>query len=368
VNSSRRGLLWVGLVLVIAVAFAIVGSGNDRSGDPLSPDSTEEDGLRALVLLAESFGADVDVIDGAPGDGHAVAFMASDRFGRTDTSDLRRWVRRGGILVVTDPQSSFAPDLGGPLGTGIVDDQSIDAGNCTIAALSNARTVDVGTVFVYRPPSPASTRCFTVGGDALIVATPEGSGTIVSIGGPSIFLNRRLDDADNAVVAVDLLAPRRDTKVAFIRGPSLGAGDESLWSLIRPGIRFGFLQIALAFLLYAIWRGRRLGRPVLEIPRVEIEGSELVTAVGHLLERTNSPMYAASVLRADARRDLARRIGGGRADDPETLAVLLDVRAGADRERVRSLLSDVPIADEQQLVALAHELQTLREEVSSGKR
>jgi hypothetical protein len=293
--------------------------------------------------------------------------MAVDRFGQTDESDLRRWVRRGGILVITDPDSSFTPELGGPLGAGVVQNDSIDAGNCTIRALANARTVDVGEAIVYEPPS-GSTRCFTVGGDALITATPEGSGTIVAIGGPSLFLNRRLDDADNAVVAVDLLAPRAGTKVAFVRGPSIGAGDESLWSLIRPGIRWGFLQIALAFLLYAIWRGRRLGRPVQEIPRVEIEGSELVTAVGHLLERTSSPMYAAAVLRADTRRDLARRIGGVRADDTETLAVLLDVRMGAGRDRVRSLLSDAPITDEQQLVALAHELQSLREEVLSGKR
>jgi hypothetical protein len=202
----------------------------------------------------------------------------------------------------------------------------------------------------------------------LIVATPDGNGTIVSIGGPSMFVNGRLDDADNAVVAVDLFAPRAGTTVAFVRGPSIGAGDESLWSLIRPGIRYGFIQIAVAFLLYSIWRGRRLGRPVLEIPRVEVEGSELVTAVGHLLERTNSPTYAASVLRADARRDIARCVGGARHNDPETLAVLLDARLGAGRDRVRALLSDTPVADEQQLVTLAHALQSLREEVLSGRR
>jgi hypothetical protein len=365
--KSRRGLLWVALVVVVGVAFALVGRSDERSGDPLSPASTEGDGLRALVLLAESFGADVDVIDGAPRADHAVAFMAADRLGRTDEGELRRWVRRGGILVITDPQSPFSPDLGGPLGTGLVQDNTIDAGNCTIRALSNARSVNVGDAFVYRPSS-SSDRCFTVNNDALIVATPDGTGTIVSVGGPSLFLNNRLDEADNAVVAVDLLAPRQGTKVAFIRGPSIGAGDESLWSLIRPGIRWSFLQIALAFVLYAIWRGRRLGRPVLEIPRVEIEGSELVTAVGHLLERTNSPMHAASVLRADARRELARRIGGVRADDTETLAVLLGAHMGAERDRVRSLLSDTPIADERQLVALARELQSLREEVLSGKR
>ena len=366
-NNSRRGLLWIGLVLVVVVAFAFVGAANDQSSEPLSPDSTSGNGLRALVLLAESFGADVDVIDGAPAADRTVAFMATDRFGRTDTADMRRWIRRGGILVVADPRSSFVPNLGGPLGSGVVADDSIDAGDCTIGALSNATSVSVGTAFAYRPPS-SSTRCFTVGRDALIVAIPEGNGTIVAVGGSSLFENSHLDEADNAVVAVDLLAPKQGTKVAFVRGPSFGEGDETLWGLIRPGIRYGFLQIAIAFLLFAIWRGRRLGRPVLEIPRIEVEGSELITAVGHLLERTDSPFYAAAVLRADARREIARCIGVARADDPAALALMLDARLGTGRDRVYSLLSDTPIADDQQLVALAQQLQSLREEVLSGKR
>jgi hypothetical protein len=366
-TGSRRGLLWVALVVIAIVAFAIVGRGDDRSSQPLAPDSTSAAGMRALVLLAESFGADVDVIDGAPATDRTVAFMPSDRFGRSDTTDMRQWIRRGGILVVADPQSSFVPKLGGLLGSGLVQDSTLDAGDCSISALSKAQTVSADGAFLYRPPTP-STRCFTQGGDALIVAIPEGNGIIVAVGGTSLFENRHLDDADNAVVAVSLLAPKQGTKVAFVRGPSFGAGDETLWGLIRPGIRYGLLQIAIAFLLFAIWRGRRLGRPVLEIPRIEIEGSEFVEAVGHLLERTNSPAYAAAVLRADARREIARRVGGARADDAESLAAMLDVRLGADRNRVRALLTDSPVADENALVALAQQLQSLRQEVLSGKR
>ncbi|HUP72546.1 MAG TPA: DUF4350 domain-containing protein [Acidimicrobiales bacterium] len=366
-SGSRRGLLWVGLVVIVIIGFAVVGRGDDGSTTPLAPDSTSASGMRALVLLAESFGADVDVVDGAPASDRAVAFMPSDRFGRTDTSDMRRWISDGGILVVADPQSTFVPRLGGLLGSGVVQDNTLDAGDCTIAALSGAQTLSVDGAFLYRPPA-SSTRCFTANGDALIVAIPEGRGTIVAVGGSAIFQNGKLDEADNAVVAVSLLAPKQGTKVAFVRGPSFGAGEETLWGIIRPGIRYGFLQVAIAFLLFAIWRGRRLGRPVLEIPRIEIEGSEFVEAVGHLLERTNSPTYAAAVLRADARREIARRVGGPRADDPEALAALLDVRLGADRNRVRALVTDTHVADENELVALAQQLHSLRQEVLSGKR
>ena len=59
------------------------------------------------------------------------------------------------------------------------------------------------------------------------------------------------------------------------------------------------------------------------------------------------------------------------ARDPtiaEALAVMLDVRLGADRDRVRSLLTDTHVADENELVALAQQLHSLRQEVLSGKR
>jgi len=366
-TGSRRGVLWVGLIAVAIIGLAVVGRSGRRSAEPLAPDSTSPRGMRGLVLLAESFGADVDIIDGAPAADRAVAFMPSDNFGRTDTSAMSQWIRNGGILVVTDPQSSFVPKLGGPLSTGAVSQSKIAAGDCTVGALARAATISVDDAFAFRSPSGA-THCFTVGTDAVIVAIPDGRGTVVAVGGSSMFQNSNLDEADNAVVAVSLLAPKQGTKVAFVRGPSLGAGDETLWGLIRPGIRYGFLQIAIAFLLFAIWRGRRLGRPVLEIPRIEIEGSELITAVGHLLERTNSPTYAAAVLRADTRREIARRVGGARADDPEGLALVLDARMGADRDRVRALLIDTPVRDENELVALAQQLHSLREEVLSGQR
>jgi hypothetical protein len=89
-NGSRRGLLWVGIVVIVVIGFVLVGRGDDGSTTPLAPDSTSASGMRALVLLAESFGADVDIIDGAPATDRAVAFMPSDRFGRTDTSAMRR--------------------------------------------------------------------------------------------------------------------------------------------------------------------------------------------------------------------------------------------------------------------------------------
>jgi hypothetical protein len=69
-----------------------------------------------------------------------------------------------------------------------------------------------------------STRCFTDGGDALIVAIPDGNGMIVAVGGSSLFENATSTKPTMRSVAVSLLATKEGTKVAFVRGPSFGCG------------------------------------------------------------------------------------------------------------------------------------------------
>jgi hypothetical protein len=302
------------------------------------------------------------VVDGAPAADRQVAFLPVDNLGSLDRTNLRNWVRGGGILVVADPQSSFVPRIVGESGRPIEEGRVLERGNCTIAALAGVDRIEPPLGLLYRVPTPGSS-CFGVTVDAFVVARDEGAGTVVSLGGPSQWFNANLGRADNAALAVSLLAPKRGTTVAFVRGPSVANGDETLWSIIRPGIRYGFLQLALAFLVFAGYRARRLGRPVLETPRIEIEGSELVVAVGNLLSRADSPGHAGEVLRRDARRELGRGVGAGPAADHAALVAALATSTGVDRDRALWLLGDAPVEDEAQLVELARQLQLLHEEV-----
>ena len=57
-------------------------------------------------------------------------------------------------------------------------------------------------------------------------------------------------------------------------------------------------------MVFALWRARRLGRPVAEVQPVEIAGSELVVAVGNLLQKSGRPETAAERLRSDLHHDL----------------------------------------------------------------
>src|SRR6266581_6954843 len=76
---------------------------------------------------------------------------------------------------------------------------------------------------------------------------------------------------------------------------------------VAPRVRLAMWQLVVAFAVLVLWRARRLGRPVAEAQPVQIPGSELVVAVGNLLQRARGRGQAAGLLTDDLRRTLAER-------------------------------------------------------------
>ena len=135
-----------------------------------------------------------------------------------------------------------------------------------------------------------------------MIAQPKGDGWVVAAGGAGAFVNDRLDSEDNAALAANILVPTEGTRVAVpraLRIPPRGEGDKSLADLVPTGVRLALGQLLVAFVVFALWRARRLGKPVAEVPPVQIAASELVVAVGNLLQKSGKPEAAA---RAAARR------------------------------------------------------------------
>jgi hypothetical protein len=96
---------------------------------------------------------------------------------------------------------------------------------------------------------------------------------------------------------------------------------------------------------------------------VAVAGSDLVAAVGTLLDRTRTPAHAGELLRADLRRFLADRLGVPTTAPPEVLAAVAAERTGVDEARLRWALGAAPVTDDAGLADLAATIDRIREEV-----
>lgn len=357
-SSSGRGWArWALLGGAVLLGALLIGPPAE-DGEPLDPTSSGPLGALGLVRTLEALGADVSSTRAAPGPELDVAVVLTDGLGRAGQEDLLAWVRDGGTLVVADPSSPLAQvSIAGEL----VDPRR-DDGGCGVDALQAVEELSVqGVGFDLGVRG----RGCLGSGDAgsFVVATPVGDGTVVAVGGAAVWVNERLDEADNAVLASALLAPGDRTRVAVVLPALVGGGTESLTDLVGDGPKQGLAQLAIAFTLYALWRGRRLGRPVPEPQPVELAASELVVAVGDLLQQGRHHGRAAEVIREDLRRHLATRLGLPQAAGPDHVAEVAAGRTGLDRQRLSELLTPAPAGGDEGLVALASAASAVTQEL-----
>jgi hypothetical protein len=347
-------VLAVGLVLV-----ALAAGAPPNDGKPLDPRATGPLGAKALVLTLGELGGDVQITPTVTGFDTAVLLRDDLTADQRDAVD--DWVTRGGTLLVADPSSSLHPGhIVGDTQT-IFGEATVPRGECSILPLEQLSRVDPTGGVLY-DSGGAAQACFTRGAGAFVVAQPQGDGWIVATGGAGAFVNDRLDSEDNAALAANILVPTDGTRVAFLEraNPGTGEGDKTLADLIPTGVRLALGQLLIAFAVFALWRARRLGRPVTEVPPVQIAASELVVAVGNLLQKSGRPEAAAERLRADLHRELVGRLGLSPSASAEVVADLASQRTGVDRDKVARALAGPSPTTPDSLVAMTREVEEVR--------
>lgn len=380
----QRVLPWVAVVVGVALVVVVAGRGEEE-GNPLDPASPGPLGTKGLVEVLRELGGEVRVSGGQPGAGTETALLLSDDLSPGRRQGLLDWVRRGGTLVVADPSSGVtAVEQAGSTRIGLLDAE-IER-RCDVAALAGAGRVAApgGIVFEVpegqggpggpgapgRPGNPGGPQgggtraCFPRNDGAWLLVQPVGGGTVVRLGGASVLVNRELGEADNAVLLASLLVPVEGTTVQVLQPPLPGGGDAGLTDLIAPRVRLALWQLVVAFVLLALWRARRLGRPVAEPQPVQLPGAELVVAVGNLLQRARGRGQAAGLLTDDLRRSLAERLGLPPSTPADQVADTVAARTGIPRERVLRTLTRSTPRDEAELVALSQAIDTVRREVT----
>ena len=395
-GGSGRGV-WIGvLAAVVALVLFVVLGGRRPTGDPFDVRSAAPDGYLALSILLRDRGADVARTSAAralldpPAVGEVLVVAAPELVSDRESRAYETAARAGAVVVYgqrRDP--GLSTDGFGASASPRFDARTLadtpaepaEPGRCDISALEGLGAVDAA--FSLKWEVGAQDSCYGTGRTALVLREQVGAGAVITLGSPYLWANARLQPdkehggqpLDNAALALRLLGPGPagatvGTRVTFVDAvPSAGVspdGQQSPIALMPLPVKLALVQLVAAFVLYAWWRGRRLGAPVRERVPVEIAGSELVSAVGELLRRRGSPDRAAAVLRADVRRDLARRLGVPPDAAPQALVTVVAARSGRSPDEVAPVLLDGPVGSAGALIRLTHSLDALRQEVLHG--
>lgn len=370
------GVLATGLV-VIAVAVILRPSGHGGDLDPRSYDAT---GTHALAALLGERGVRVDTeTTVAAATATAAGTLVVVNPGRLDDSSLAELAGTPADLVVVGAGPAELEGLGLGVRTAgeIVGPMTVDPG-CGLPAARTAGSIIIGAgagestgAFAYRTP-PGGMGCYPAAGGHAVVSFARDGRQITLVGDGAPLTNDKLATAGDAALALGLLDAHPDVVwlVPALIAPASGARHASLTSLLPSRLKWAFLQLVIAVVVIALWRGRRFGRLTPERLPVVVRQAETVVGRARLYRRARSLDRAADALRAGARDRTARRLGLGNAYPPDALvdAVSARLRPGRGRSarEVAALLYGPTPADDRELVSLAQELATLEREVRAS--
>jgi hypothetical protein len=307
----------VALAAVVIALNVIAAIGNrlapEPTGPPYSSYSTTADGTAGLAELLKRDGRRVERLRGSLADatldpGATVFVLGADRLASVDEEVLSEFLARGGRLVAGGPGPFW---LEGVVG---------DAPEWSTGGSEGLRAlVPAPEVRAVRTVAAIGSGVWELGGQglpilggdtgAVVVARPYAAGRALLLSDVSPLQNERLDEADNAALALGL-AGDRDRKVIFVEGVH-GFGEtrglaalpaEWKWAL-------GGLGLAALTMMWAI--GRRFGPPEDERRPLPPPRRRFVDAQALTLARTHQPQEAAEPVRGAARERLARRAALG---------------------------------------------------------
>ncbi|MFF3289873.1 DUF4350 domain-containing protein [Streptomyces sp. NPDC003023] len=384
-----RGLLLALVILVVAgIGMAALRSG-DHHGQ-LDPRSADQYGSRAVAELLKDRGVStrvvttLDAATDAAGPGTTLLVTEPDMLTTGQQRGLRSATTSSGgrtVLIAPGPASvkNLAPDVDVDFPTEV----SVRSPQCDLPAARSAGSADLGGERYSTDASPAD-GCYLVDGlPSLLRLEGTDNGDTVLLGAPDILYNDRLDKHGNASLALQLLGSRPELVwyIPSLDDPSAagssdgeldddgsGDGEDAFFDLIPGGWLWGTLQLAVAAVLAAVWRGRRLGPLVTERLPVTIRASEATEGRARLYRKVNARDRAAASLRAATRNRVAPLLGVSAADthSPEALLPALSAHLPEGERNIRELLFGAPPTDDSGLVQLADQLDALEREVRTS--
>jgi len=360
--DPRLGELWRAARLPLLVAALVVAAGTliGALADPgarglLDPTAVDDPGSRAIANLLRDRDVAVEVVRDpalvrAAGADATVLVPFPEALGPTQLAAVRA---SGADLVLVEPGSealaALAPgaDLIGRRAPVEVREPA-----CDLPAARAAGTVTLGGESYV-----GGVGCYPADLGATLVSTTTAGRTVTVLGAPDPLTNGALAQEGNAALALRLLGSR-PRLLWFLPAPEAApVGDQrSLTELLPPGWVWAAAQLAVAAVLAALWRARRLGPVVREPLPVVVRAAEAVEGRARLYRRAADRGHAADALRAATRARLAPLVGLPEPAPPEALVDAVATSTGRPPAEVGALLYGPAPGDDADLVALAGRL------------
>ncbi|WP_026171221.1 MULTISPECIES: DUF4350 domain-containing protein [unclassified Streptomyces] len=388
-RRSRGVLLAVLLLVVAATALAAARSG-DQHGR-LDPRSADRYGSRAIAELLKEHGISVRVVttlhDATSATGPDTTLLVTapnlltphqQRALRTATTGTT------GRTVLLGADSPFLDTLAPGVRAQPAVPVVARPPHCSLPAARRAGAVETGGIR-YDAEGLDTDGCYPAGSlPSMLLVREPAAGDTVLLGSPDFLHNERLDHQGNASLALQLLGSRPHLVwyLPSLTDPSatgstadddttntgIADGRSSFIELIPSGWLWGTLQLAVAAVLAAVWRARRLGPLVNERLPVAIRASESTEGRARLSRRANARDRAAASLRHATRTKLAPLVGVSPEDahSPAVLLPTLSARLGPAHGSLSDLLFGPAPSDDRALVLLADQLDSLEREVRTS--
>lgn len=384
-GPSLRSRLW-SLRLVIGASLAllvilvlVISRAETTSSADLSTRNSDPDGAMATAEILRSQGVRVD----------EVTYLSRIHISDPTTTTLA--IALPTNLSGTQIDSILAypgdlvfigagPELVDALGGGL---QYSTVGNDPrFAGCSDPDATAAGYTTAVSPRIRATSAIDT----AVCFADAEGYGTyvrlaqdgrrIVIIADPVIAMNRDLAEEGNAALVLRALGKNRnliwyvgeiDDTTTFIDPdspePAIPDSVTATSDFVPRGTVDALWALAFAGLVATLWKGRRMGPLVTEPLPVIVHASESTRGRGRLYQRARAFGRASAALRAAAAERMGRRLGVPRSADAPALIAAIVGASNRDPRAIERLLYGPPPRSEQDMMALAEELDTLEKEV-----
>ena len=380
-RAVRQWRLPALLAAAVLIAGAVIALLQHQPSAPayLDPSGTGPSGGHALADLATERGQAVlrTTMPGttaqqtAGAGGGALELITNP--GRLTAAQLGQAAGFEGDILLIDPNSAALQAIAPGIGIAGHEFAAVVQPQCDVQAAALAGSADVDGA-VLATATPGAQECYPDGGGHWLVRYSSGGRTVTVIGSGTPLTNQYLADNGDAALGLNLLDGARRVVWIVPSGAAVASnasgGQQSFWSLVPWPVYLIAIQLCIAALLAAAWRGRRLGPLVAEQLPVVVRAAETTEGHGRLYHARRARDRAAGELRTAAAGRLSRfaglgaRSAGAPGTDPRDAAAgAIATRAGLPAAEVAALLHGPPPATEQDLVNLAADLDKLERKI-----